>query len=559
MTDNNPAETGTHNNPATAYIVEATKGVFINDSLTRAVVLNSKLEKASRGVMLALATYANVQHHRAWASVPSLARRAGYSQRTTQQQLRELERMGYIQSIKDEVTRVTTTYQIVTQKLVQELCGTAAGPSSVAPAKTAPGGEKAAPGGEILAPGGVKSSHPKKEGIEEGFEQEKEKGETRAHATPLASTTTAPTFPALPPSIFENLPALNSPAVARSTTPATCTAAAPATTTLPTSASSNATATAHPQAATPAPSVDTLIDLPPAPSNSATSSNTAAADTAPALPTPVAAQPEATPATAADVLPAQTVGQINAQRARNGKGKFTAKDVATLATEADKAGITAEAAAAYILAKPTRNFFKADWYKPASAPAPAAAAEEPSLDAKRAAATLASMIPAAPQTDAEIAAAAEKAAAAKARARQIREELEAKQAAAQPAAPAAVPTAPATPVPATTTGPSAHDLAVAHQLAQRCADSNRTAAGNVAALFTGTSAAPITTAPAAPTGPAAGLLPEVGPKGWAGRIVNRALRGQHVNRGPLEEACKVVGVSFASVQARRAALTGATA
>ena len=240
----NTAETGTHNT-ATAYIVEATKGVFVNDSLTRAVVLNTKLEKASRGVMLALATYANVQHHRAWASVPNLARRAGYSQRTTQQQLRELERLGYIQSIKDEVTRVTTTYQIVTQKLVQELCGTAAGPSSVAPAKTAPGGEKAAPGGEILAPGGVKSSHPKKEGIEEGFEQEKEKGETRARTTPLASLTAAPTFPALPPSIFENLPALNSPAVARSTTPATCTAAAPATTTLPTSASSNATATAR--------------------------------------------------------------------------------------------------------------------------------------------------------------------------------------------------------------------------------------------------------------------------------------------------------------------------
>ena len=549
------AETGTHNNHATAYIVEATKGVFVNDSLTRAVVLNSKLEKASRGVMLALATYANVQHHRAWASVPSLARRAGYSQRTTQQQLRELERMGYIQSIKDEVTRVTTTYQIVTQKLVQELCGTAAGPSSVAPAKTAPVGEKAAPGGEILAPGGVKSSHPKKEGIEEGFEQEKEKGETRAHATPLASLSAEPTFPALPPSIFENLPALNSPAVARSTALPAAPAPTPAPAPLPTS-------NAHPAqpqpAAAPAPHADTLVNTP-APSNSATSGNTAAADTAPALPAPVAAQPEATPATAADVLPAQTVAAINAQRAKNGKGKLTQKDLATLAAEAAAACITPAQAAAWMLAKTTRNFFKADWYKPTSAPAPAAAAEEPSLDAKRAAATLASMIPAAPQTDEEIAAAAAQAAAAKARARQIREELEAKQAAAQPAAPAAVPTAPAAPVPATTTGPSAHDLAVARQLAQRCADSNRTAAGNVAALFTGTSAAPITTAPAAPTGPAVDLLPEVGPKGWAGRIVNRALRGQHVNRGPLEEACKVVGVSFASVQASRAAVTGATA
>ena len=539
------AETGTHNT-ATAYIVEATKGVFVNDSLTRAVVLNSKLEKASRGVMLALATYANVQHHRAWASVPNLARRAGYSQRTTQQQLRELERLGYIQSIKDEVTRVTTTYQIVTQKLVQELCGTAAGPSSVAPAKTAPGGEIPAPGGEFPAPGGVKNLHPKKEGIEEGFEQEKEKGETRAHATPLASLSAEPTFPALPPSIFENLPALNSPAVARSTALPTAPAPTPAPAPLPTS-------NAHPAqpqpAAAPAPHADTLIDLPPAPSNSATSGNTAA-DTAPALPAPVAAQPEATPATAADVLPDATVAAINAQRAKNGKGKLTQKDLATLAAEAAAACITPAQAAAWMLAKTTRNFFKADWYKPTSAPAPAAAAEEPSIDAKRAAATLASMIPAAPQTDEEIAAAAHKAAAAKERARQIREELEAKQAAAQPAAPAAVPTAPAAPVPATTTGPSAHDLAVARQLAQRCADSNRTA-GNVAALFTGTSAAPITTAPAAPS-IATGFLPEVGPKGAHARIVNRALRGEIVSSLPLKMACQVCGLNFADVKARNA-------
>lgn len=528
----NTAETGT-NNAATAYIVEATKGVFVNDSLTRAVVLNSKLEKASRGVMLALATYANVQQHRAWASVPSLARRAGYSQRTTQIQLRELERMGYIRSIKDEVTRVTTTYQIVTSKLLRELCGTAAGPSSVAPAKTAPGGEIPAPGGEFPAPGGVKNLHPKKEGIEEGFEKEKEEGETRAHATPLASTTTAPTFPALPPSIFENLPAVNSPAVARSTALPTAPAPTQAPAPLPTS---NATPAQPQPAAAPAPHADTLVNHTPAPTSNAATSSTSADDAAPALPD-------------------ATVTAINAQRARNGKGKLTRKDMADLATEAAAVGITLADAAAYILASPKRTFLKANFYKPTSAPAPAAAAEEPTLDAKRAAATLASMIPAAPQTDEEKAAAAQAAAAAKARARQIREELEAQQAAAQPAAQTAVPTPPASPVPAATTGPSAHDLAVARQLAQRCAESNRTA-GNVAALFTGTNAAPITTtAPTAPTGPAAGLLPEVGPKGWAGRIVNRALRGQHVSRGPLEDACKVVGVSFASVQARRTTAT----
>ena len=114
-------------------------------------------------------------------------------------------------------------------------------------------------------------------------------------------------------------------------------------------------------------------------------------------------------------------------------------------------------------------------------------------------------------------------------------------------APVAAPAQPAT-------APSAHDLAVAHQLAQRCAESNRTA-GNIAALFTGTSAAPITTAPAAPTSPAVGLLPEVGPKKWAAAIVNRALRGHHVSRGPLEKACAVVGMSFADVQASRITAT----
>ena len=534
----NTAETGT-NNAATASIVEATKGIFVNDCLTRAVVLNTKLEKASRGVMLALATYANTSQHRAWASVPSLARRAGYSQRTTQQQLRELERLGYIRSIKDEVTRVTTTYQIVTSKLLRELCGTAAGAPSVASAKTAPGGEIPAGGGEIPAgggeipagggeipaPGGVKFSHPKKEGIEEGIEQGKEEGgNAHAHATPLASLTAAATFPPLPSSIFENLPALNSPAVARSTALPAAPAPTPAPAPLPTSASP-----AEPQPApAPAPSADTLDNLPPAPSHTATE----------------AAAPS-------DEL----LNAINAQRKRNGKGKLTQRDINGLSTEAAKAGITPAQAAQWVLAKPGRNFFRADYYKPEAAPADAPATPAPSAAAVAAQKVLASMIPPAPQTDEEKAAAAQAAAAAKARARQIREELEAKQAAAAPA-PAPV-AAPAQPAAQPATAPSAHDLAVARQLAQRCAESNCTA-GNIAALFTGTSAAPITTAPTTPaahTGPVAGLLPEVGPKKWAAAIVNRALRGQHVSRGPLEKACTVVGMSFADVQASRITAT----
>lgn len=490
------------------------KAGFVNFDLAGAALLHTNLEKSCRWVLVALCSYANRAHHQAWPSVSSLAERAGCSERTARAQLRYLERAGYIRTVRNGAYS-TTAYQIEATKLqLEQAAGTTTTPF-FAPTEIAGGAAKTAWGAAKTVT--ERAEIAAKEGKKKDIEKEKEEGgNAHAHATPL---TTEVTFPPLPPSVFENLPALNSPAVARSTTLPTAPAPTPAPAPLPTSASP-----AEPQPApAPAPSADTLV-------------NTPAPSTADAAPT----------------LPDTTVANINAQRAKNGKGKFTAKDVATLAAEAAKAGITAEAAAAYILAKPTRNFFKADWYKPTSAPAPAAAAEEPTLDAKRAAATLASMIPAAPQTDEEKSAAAQAAAAAKARVRQSRKELQAKQAAAPAPAPAPV-AAPAQPA----TAPSAHDLSVARQLAQRCAESNCTA-GNIAALFTGTSATPITTAPTTPaahTGPVAGLLPEVGPKKWAAAIVNRALRGQHVSRGPLEKACTVVGMSFADVQASRITAT----
>ncbi len=504
-------------NTATASTAEVTKGAFVNFDLAGAALLHTNLEKSCRWVLVALCSYANRAHHQAWPSVSSLAERAGCSERTARAQLRYLERAGYIRTVRNGAYS-TTAYQIEASKLQLEQAAVGTTTPFFAQTEIAGGAAKTARGAAktVTERAEIAAKERKEERIEE---RKEEGGNAHAHATPLTSLTTEATFPPLPPSVFENLPALNSPAVARSTALPAAPAPTPAPAPLPTSASP-----AEPQPApAPAPSADTL-------------DNTPAPSTADAAPT----------------LPDTTVASINAQRAKNGKGKFTAKDVATLAAEAAKAGITAQAAAAYILAKPTRNFFKADWYKPASAPAPAAAAEEPTLDAKRAAATLASMIPAAPQTDEEKAAAAQAAAAAKARVRQSRKELQAKQAAAPAPAPAPV-AAPAQP----TTAPSAHDLSVARQLAQRCAESNCTA-GNIAALFTGTSAAPITTAPTTPaahTGPVAGLLPEVGPKKWAAAIVNRALRGQHVSRGPLEKACAVVGMSFADVQASRITAT----
>lgn len=467
---NNTAETGTNNAATTA----AAKAGFVNFDLAGAALLHTNLEKSCRWVLVALCSYANRTHHQAWPSVSSLAERAGCSERTARAQLRQLERAGYIRTVRNGAYS-TTAYQIEATKLqLEQAAGTTTTPF-FAPTEIAGGAAKTAWGAAKTVT--ERAEIAAKERKEERIEEKKEEGgNAHAHATPTASLTEAPTFPPLPSSVFENLPALNSPAVARSTAPAP----APA----------------------PAPSADTLANLP-------------------------------------DDL----IDSINAQRQRNGKGKLTQRDINGLSTEATKAGITTVAAAQWVLAKPGRNFFRADYYKPETAPADAPATPAPSAAAVAAQKVLASMIPPAPQTDEEKAAAAQAAAAAKARARQIREEIEAKQAVVAPApAPVAAPAQPAT-------APSAHDLSVARQLAQRCAQSHPTGAGNVAALFTGTSAAPITTtAPSIATG----FLPEVGPKGSHARIVNRALRGEIVSSLPLKMACQVCGLNFADVQARSA-------
>lgn len=67
-------------------------------------------------------------------------------------------------------------------------------------------------------------------------------------------------------------------------------------------------------------------------------------------------------ATPASALPSGTVERLNAQRAGNGKGALTPRDLAQLATEAAQAGLTPQDAAQWVLAKPQRNFFKAAFY-----------------------------------------------------------------------------------------------------------------------------------------------------------------------------------------------------
>ncbi len=70
------------------------------------------------------------------------------------------------------------------------------------------------------------------------------------------------------------------------------------------------------------------------------------------------------------VLPSGTLERLNAQRKANGKGALTPRDLAQLHREATQAGLTPLDAAQWVLAKPQRNFFKADYYTPAAPPAP---------------------------------------------------------------------------------------------------------------------------------------------------------------------------------------------
>ena len=81
---------------------------------------------------------------------------------------------------------------------------------------------------------------------------------------------------------------------------------------------------------------------------------------------------------------ADTIGQLNAQRRRNGKDALCHRDMVQLGTEAAKAGLTPMQAAQWVLARPKRNFFRAEYYTP-----PAAAPEPPSADAQAAARVLA--------------------------------------------------------------------------------------------------------------------------------------------------------------------------
>ena len=84
------------------------------------------------------------------------------------------------------------------------------------------------------------------------------------------------------------------------------------------------------------------------------------------------------PALAVAISP-DTLAAVNAQRVRNGKGPLQRADLIELGRQATLAGIAPQAAAEWILARPSRSFFKADYHKPLTAgvvSAPAAPIDE---------------------------------------------------------------------------------------------------------------------------------------------------------------------------------------
>lgn len=73
--------------------------------------------------------------------------------------------------------------------------------------------------------------------------------------------------------------------------------------------------------------------------------------------------------TASAAIDADLLAAVNAQRAANGKREPV--NLADLVQQSGLAGITPAAAAQWILARSTRNFFRADWYRPEAAGQPA--------------------------------------------------------------------------------------------------------------------------------------------------------------------------------------------
>jgi DNA-binding transcriptional regulator YhcF (GntR family) len=222
-------------------------------------------------------------------------------------------------------------------------------------------------------------------------------------------------------------------------------------------------------------------------------------DTAPPPPPAFASLPEVQTPTAtapADITPA-SLDHLNDQRIVNGKGRLRPVDLAQLRTEAAKAGITPQAAVDWLLQSPSRNFFKAEFFRAT----PAAATTAPAAPTT-AAAPVAQPAAAVQRTPEQVEAAAREADKAKLRAVVVIAEMRSSQPTAQAVA------------------DSADTLAAAAQHTI--------------------------------------VVPAHGPK-WARDAVTKALHGEYVSHIALKDACQVLRLCYRTVRAAATATAQAIA
>ena len=349
----------------------------VNTSSIVRIVWQATLPKGcNKSVLACLAWHAVLNEaDQCWPHVDTLARLCGLQRRATENNLKALAKAGLIATTQRPGT--SNLYQLNRAALV------ALSSEQPAAAPAARGAENAQPPAENDTGGAEKAqdlsfSAP----IRKKERREKEEGREREeHAcAPGAAATTEPAFPPLPVSEdLKTAPRHNAVDDALASIAETRAAglplggqdirdlieAAAASGEVPRAVTADALRFCLPAFDAPTPAEATE----PAPLAS-TAEPTAAPAAARIVTPPAPAQPA--PALAVAIAP-DTLAAVNAQRVRNGKGALKPADLLDLHREATLASIAPQAAAEWILARPSRSFFRAGYGIDAS-PAPAQAA-----------------------------------------------------------------------------------------------------------------------------------------------------------------------------------------
>lgn len=298
---------------------------FVNLDLVRHMMQRCTLAGVSRWILFTIASHANREHRQCFCSINTLARESGWSRRTVTQHIGQLEQLGLLKCVGIHHSG-TNIYQVQLEDVWQRASASA----NVASTASAP-----------------------------------------ERPAVVAAPAPAPA-PALAPAPMPTFAPVCDPDLTPAPAPTSAPDIAPVTSRAP---------TLHMEAPAPVPS--------PAPTSAPLPQAACTGTTDPiSRPAPAPATIQAGGADGGGAINADTIGQLNAQRRRNGKDPLCHHDIVQLGTEAAKAGLTPLQAAQWVLARPKRNFFRAEYYTP-----PPAAPEPPSPDAQAAARVLARLQP----------------------------------------------------------------------------------------------------------------------------------------------------------------------